>query len=142
MNMRKLQAAVHQLDTAIELFLRGDHLSSLTLAGAAEEILGALSARAGLPVAIEHIAAFHRPDTDCTLTDAQSEKVIRSVANKARNSSKHANDPDEDEVDVELIHPLQMIMRAMPMRKGFGLEESVWTARMLEWIRAHPEATK
>ena len=40
MTLTKLEVATRQLDAAIRLFLEDDYLSSLTLAGAAEEILG------------------------------------------------------------------------------------------------------
>ena len=40
MQITKLEIALHQLNVAIRLFLEGDYLSSLTLAGAAEEIWG------------------------------------------------------------------------------------------------------
>lgn len=43
MTLTKLEVAVRQLDMALRLFLEGDYLSSLTLAGAAEEILGGTS---------------------------------------------------------------------------------------------------
>ncbi|MBK8384257.1 MAG: hypothetical protein IPL11_00655 [Candidatus Accumulibacter sp.] len=49
MTLTKAEVAVRQLDQAIRLFLEGDLLSSLTLAGAAEEILGKLCERAGSP---------------------------------------------------------------------------------------------
>jgi hypothetical protein len=42
MEITKLDVAVHQFNVAIRLFLDGDYLASLTLAGAAEEILGKL----------------------------------------------------------------------------------------------------
>lgn len=58
MKMTKLEAAKHQLAVAIQLFLDEDYLSSLTLAGAAEEILGKLSMRAGKPVAIDDGGTF------------------------------------------------------------------------------------
>lgn len=56
--MSKFEVAVSQLDQAIRLFLEGDHLSSLTLAGAAEEMLGKLSERAGKPVAVSKSSRF------------------------------------------------------------------------------------
>lgn len=59
MTLTKLEVAVSQLSQAIRLFLEEDYLSSLTLSGAAEEILGKLCERSWKPVTIEEIIAFH-----------------------------------------------------------------------------------
>ena len=140
MQITKLEVALHQLNVAIRLFLEGDYLSSLTLAGAAEEILGRLSERAGTAIAIEYIIDFYYPDTDTTLTEKERRKVICDLLNKGRNQVKHANDPNETHFDVEQIWPLQMIMRAMPMAKNLGAQPKE-EIRMLSWIRTHhPEA--
>jgi len=137
----KLEVASHQLDVAIRLFLDGDYLSSLTLAGAAEEILGKLCERAGKPVAVETIIDFHWKDTDEAKSDKERRKILLGVLNEARNQAKHANNPDEADFGVEQVFPLQMIMRAMPMARMLGAKfgnESV----MVRWIREHPEATR
>lgn len=139
MQITKLEIALHQLNVAIRLFLEGDYLSSLTLAGAAEEILGSLSERAGTVVAIEYIIDFHYSDTDPAITEKERRKVICDLLNKARNQVKHANNPNETHFDVEQIWPLQMIMRAMPMAKNLGTQPAD-EMRMLSWIRSHPEA--
>lgn len=135
----KLQIASHQLDVAIRLFLEGDYLSSLTLAGAAEEILGNLSEKAGLPVAIKEITEFHKADTDPAIPEEKHQKTIASILNKARNAAKHVISPDDTEFVVEQMHPLMMIMRAMPMAKRLGLPPS-GEADMVKWIKEHPEA--
>lgn len=140
-SLTKLQVAVHQLGVAIRLFLEGDYLSSLTLAGAAEEILGKLCERAGLPVAIEEIIRFHWNDTDPALPDNDRRKIILTVLSDARNAVKHANDPNEGDIVLEQTYALQMIMRAMPMARRLGLPPPR-EREMVAWIRAHPEATQ
>jgi hypothetical protein len=137
----KLEAASRQLDAAMRLFLEGDYLSSLTLAGAAEEILGRLCERAGKTVAAEAVAAFHFPDTDPALTDQERKKILFDVMNRPRNEAKHANDPAETHVVVERDFALQMIMRAMPMARNLGASPPR-DAEMAAWIHAHPEATQ
>lgn len=141
MLITKLEVASHQLNAGIRMFLEGDYLSSLTLAGAAEEILGKLSERAGKSVAVDSIVLYHWQDTDALLPDTQRTKVLLGLLNRGRNQAKHANDPNETHFDVEQIWPLQMIMRAMPMARQFGapIAEEM---RMVEWIRSHPEAIK
>ena len=140
MTLTKREVAVRQLDQAIRLFLEGDYLSSLTLAGAAEEILGSLCERAGKPVAIEKIIAFHWKDTDPALSDGDRKKILLGVLNRARNAVKHANNPDEATFDLEPDFAPQMIMRAMPMARILGLPPSR-EAQMVRWIKEHPEAT-
>ncbi|OUM00097.1 hypothetical protein [Variovorax sp. JS1663] len=141
MKITKLEVAVWQLDAAIKLFLEGDYLSSLTLAGAAEEILGSLCKRAGKPVAVEQIAEFHWDDTDQALTDKERKTVLLRVLNRGRNEAKHANNPDETDFTVEQVYPLQMIMRAMPMARSLD-SSPLREAEMVAWIKAHPEATQ
>lgn len=140
MTLTKAEVAVRQLDQAIRLFLEGDLLSSLTLAGAAEEILGKLCERAGKPVSIEQIVAFHYDETDPVLPDGERRKILLAVLNRARNAVKHANNPDEATFDLEPDFALQMIMRAMPMARNLGLPPNR-EAVMVSWIRGHPEAT-
>lgn len=139
--LTKLQLAVHQLGVAIRLFLEGDYLSSLTLAGAAEEILGKLSERTGVAISVEEIIKFHWKDTDPNLTDTERRRIILSVLNAARNAVKHANDPNEGDFVVEQMHPLQMIMRAMPMARRLGLPPAL-EKEIDVWIKTHPEATR
>lgn len=115
MEISKLDVAVHQLNVAIRLFLDGDYLASLTLAGAAEEILGRLCERAGKPVAIDYIVDYHMKDTDPALSDKKRRTILSDALNRPRNAAKHANNPDEATFDVDQAWPLQMIMRAVPM---------------------------
>ncbi len=61
------------------------------------------------------------------------------LLNDARNQAKHANNSDEETFDVEQIHPLQMIMRAMSMAHSLGTRFEN-EGEMVAWIRAHPEA--
>jgi hypothetical protein len=139
MQITKLEVASHQLNVAIRLFLEGDYLSSLTLAGAAEEILGKLSQRAGEIVAVEAIVNYHWQDTDPILSDAGRRQVLLEILNRGRNQVKHANDPNETTFEVEQIWPLQMIMRAMPMAKKLNARIPD-EMRMVDWIHSHPEA--
>lgn len=141
MQITKLEAATHQLNVAIRLFFDGDYLGSLTLAGAAEEILGGLSKRAGKPVAVEFIVDYHLEDTDPALPVKDRKKLIRNdVLNRERNQAKHANNPNETHIIVEQINPLQMIMRAVPMCKALGVNQSAEMMQITRWIQAHPEA--
>lgn len=106
--LSKIDAAVHQLDWAIRLFL--DHkayVPAITLAGAADEILGkAVGSRAAFEVLKKKFAAdFSLPG-----------KVVScAYLNKARNWLKHWDGrTDEERVRLELDEEaLQYIVRAL-----------------------------
>ncbi len=140
MKVTKLDAAKHQLIVAIQLFLSGDYLSALTLAGAAEEILGKLSMRAGKPVAVDEIAKFHADDIDASIPEEKRKGVILGVLNRGRNQAKHANDPAETHVVIDQTEPLQMIMRALPMAHNLDGSMLEYKEELDAWIQAHPGA--
>ncbi|MGF6534311.1 hypothetical protein P3T20_005115 [Paraburkholderia sp. GAS206C] len=140
MEISKLDVAVHQLNVAIRLFLDGDYLASLTLAGAAEEILGRLCERAGKPIAIDYIVDYHRNDTDPALSDKKRRTILSDALNRPRNAAKHANDPNEATFDVDQAWPLQMVMRAVPMCASLGVKPSEEMGKMMGWVHDHPEA--
>lgn len=142
MLISKLEAAIRQADAAIVLFLQGDYLSSLTLAGAADDMLGSLMRQAGKASALDRIVIYHRPDTDPSLTAEEHRTLVASIANRARNQSKHAGDPKETHVDVDQIHPLQMLMRAVPMVPNLGAGLTPKMVELFEWVGAHPEAVE
>ncbi|MDN4571917.1 hypothetical protein DBB29_24980 [Pandoraea cepalis] len=140
MELSKQDAAMHQLNVAIQLFLAGDYLASLTLAGAAEDIFAGLCRLKGLTTAADSIADFHVNDTDPALTHKERRGVLFKVMNRGRNQAKHANTVGEDLVDVDQIHPLQMLMRAMPMAESLGAVRSPEMRAMRSWVKEHPEA--
>jgi len=142
MKYTKVEIAAQQLEAAIRLFFQRDYVSALTLAGAAEEVLGVLARRAGNQAALDWIVDFHSGDTDPNLTEGQKRKVISEVANRARNQTKHANDPNEVDVEVDLVHALQMLMRAIPMCPGLGIRLTPQMMELFEWVAAHPEHTQ
>ncbi|WP_168793667.1 hypothetical protein [Paraburkholderia aromaticivorans] len=139
MRYTKQEAAERQLNTSIRLFFEGDYLSSLTLAGAAEEIFGKLSLRAGLPVALDEVAEFHRGDTDPALTDKQHRTLIADILNKARNQAKHANDPLETELDVSEWEPAYLLMRAVPMAQKLGVTDTDEMKAFAVWVQQHQD---
>ena len=98
----KFEIAERQLLHAIDLYLAGNHLlSAITLAGAAEEILGKLVKRADKSNALEM-----RTDTLCELyeflfKESADRKALRDHNNRARNELKHLNSNKTD-LAVEL----------------------------------------
>jgi len=112
MKLHKTEVARRQIDTAIYLFLDGkDYLSVVTLAGAGEEILGKLLARAGKKNMIDHLI-----DLDKKLSKkGRHYNIVNQEINGFRNSLKHANDPTEDIIDVaeDQEHAIAMLARAV-----------------------------
>jgi hypothetical protein len=115
----KLEAATVQLDKAIQLFLTGEYLCALTLAGAAEDILASLSKLAGNDVALDHIAAGVVIAFEEAGQDPITLREVGDILNAPRNSAKHANreqlDLDVNESDVAVL-----LLRAVPMARGLG----------------------
>jgi hypothetical protein len=97
----KIQIAIIQLRSAVQLYNKGDFISSLTLAGAAEEILGQIAEhRSGVNALIEdkiwtdQIADyFKKPRPSLS-------KVARS-RNKGKNEIKHNNDRNDSAVQFD-----------------------------------------
>ena len=105
----KKDAARIQLEKAIELFLNyHDLLNSLTLAGAAEEILGVLTKRetGSQPMSESLLEKLKEWNPD--IPSEQLKKEINCV----RNALKHANDKAETHVFVSEETVAVMIMRA------------------------------
>jgi hypothetical protein len=118
--LTKLDAAVHQLNAGIRLYLAGDAISALTLAGAAEEALGALCQARGQKNALQflHLWAKENLDPDAAW------KVFVAGMNEVRNALKHAHHGRENEFEFHSMLTVQMIMRAVPMCSFLGVPES------------------
>ena len=93
MNITALSAeaiAEHQLLAAIRLWQDEDYLSSLTLAGAAEEILGKRLRKIGREPSFDQmkslIVALARQEGD---TDPKLEQTVGAMLNDTRNVLKH-----------------------------------------------------
>ncbi|OGW55625.1 MAG: hypothetical protein A2Y81_00360 [Nitrospirae bacterium RBG_13_43_8] len=134
MNLHKREVARSQIDTAIDLFLDGkDYLSVITLAGAGEEILGSLIARAGKKRMIDHLI-----DLDKKLSKGGRQfKIINQEINGFRNSLKHADDPTEDIVDVveDQEHAIAMLARALTNYHELEGKLSVKMEQFYTWLK-------
>lgn len=109
MQLHKIEIARRQIEVAAELFFTGgDFLAVVTLAGAAEEILGALIQRRGEPAMVNHII-----ELDKVLTGGRSFHFVTKEVNRARNALKHANDPSEDNVAIADGEAIAMLGRAV-----------------------------
>jgi hypothetical protein len=95
--MTKLDVAMNQLRTSIQLYKKGNYISSITLAGAAEEILGKMAAKTANRNALLDEKLFL--DQVAEMFNQQKpilKKVIESRY-RAKNELKH-NDLGKDSV--------------------------------------------
>lgn len=107
--LTKFEVAERQLVVAARLYIEDDdYLAILTLAGAAEDILGPLARRAGKKAMMDDILELDRK-----LTGGRPFEEVREEVNGARNSIKHAREPKEDyAVFVERGETTAMLLRA------------------------------
>jgi hypothetical protein len=131
MKFHKTEIAKRQIDTAVDLFLEGkDFISALTLAGAGEEITGKLLDRKGKKSMLQKLHVWYQ---DVTGTKIDYGKFCQKT-NLARNTLKHANNPEEDELEIQQWEAVQMIMRAMTNYKELVGEPSEKMKVMAKWL--------
>lgn len=115
--LSKLQVAHIQLNDAIDLFVQQHFLSSLTLAGAAEEIFGKILGTHGQRSAIDESLFFIdqiRTEKGIKIGGNQTNSQLKKGWNKVRNNVKHHNVDDGQEITVNLCDEAYwMIRRAL-----------------------------
>jgi hypothetical protein len=103
----KIDVALEQLDWSIKLFIdHKQYVAAITLAGAAEEILGKL---------VGEKASVSELTKKLSLESGIEEKEVRDGhLNKARNWFKHCDSATNVTIDLELeVVTIQYIVRAM-----------------------------
>ena len=115
--LHKSEVARLQLIEAIALFVVEKFLPAITLAGAAEEILGKLLLRqSALPVVKESTQAIKQlqEKTGLSIMGGKSEREIIDQWNAARNAVKHLIGPEDEPVKLNLCDEAYwMICRAL-----------------------------
>jgi len=109
MNLTKKEIAKIQLEKAIDCFIHEkDMVSTITLAGASEELLGNIIRENDGKHALE--MAFDSSRVDC-----EKFQNFRNTANKVRNELKHSRDnPSLDSiVEVYIDDCAQILLRAL-----------------------------
>lgn len=127
--VRKIDAAVDQLDWAIKLFLDYKaYVPSIVLAGAAEEIIGQT---------LGPEAAFNILKERLSIKANLSPAVVSQMhLNKAKNWLKHWQImKDEETIEIELeIEAIQYIVRAAINLAAHDRSCTSETPRFFEWI--------
>ncbi len=99
----KLPIATSQLDTALRLFFEEEDLfSAITLAGAAEEILGQLLREAGIKNSFDELNEASARIHESLFGDQVGAKVFGERANRARNTLKHHTPGQPQAVTLDL----------------------------------------
>jgi hypothetical protein len=131
--VRKLEAACHQLDWAIRLFLdHGQPLPAITLASAAEELLGKrLGENSAHEELIKIFMSSHGFDR---------KSISQSHLNRAKNWLKHWDHPGEDEeAEFDLDREAFIaITRALSNMLQYNRSLPSEGPRFVEWAVEHP----
>lgn len=111
----KADIARSQLDTAIRLFREGEDLFAvITLAGAAEEILGRLIEEAGGENSLEALRDASVRIHQALFQETRAAKVFAERANRARNALKHHTLGVDSTVTLDLEREaIDMVDRAI-----------------------------
>jgi hypothetical protein len=115
----KVDVAKIQIDAAILAYEKGNDIVAITLAGAAEEILGKCCCHQNLENAVEKIAELP------ALYEISSDKRKRiSYLNEARNNLKHASNQEITELTICKLDAFVMIVRALENAKMLDVSDS------------------
>lgn len=137
--LTKIEIAKQQLLHAIELFCSGEKLiSAITLAGAAEEILGKLVAATGQTNSLEREVKDQCELFESIFSRAQDQKAVYGIQNKARNELKHVCDGNDVDLDLEQ-EAVDLIQRAIDnfqlLRPGFNSAFQAFDDKAAAWWR-------
>lgn len=125
----KIEAAVDQLDWSIKLFLDEQaYVPAITLAGAAEEILGeAVSSEASFRILKDRLSKR---------TGIEEKILSQEHLNKAKNWLKHWKEmKDEESIEIELeTEAIQYIARAIANLISHDNSLSSESPRFFEWV--------
>lgn len=108
--MTKMQVAEAQLEQAVELFGRRDYVSALTLAGAAEEILGRMAHASRGFTALDMDEHFLRGVYEDVGHQPPSRKQVVDDANRVRNHLKHGSGSADEMVKADFKFEAQLMI--------------------------------
>jgi len=132
----RVDLAVEQLEIALSLFLRKQsYVAALTLAGAAEEILGKALKFQGEQTSLQY--KFQGVEPVHTLLNRQPLKWadFNDSENLARNAAKHMASANDAKVTVNLeLAAVWMIVRASENYDRLGFPRSAKMIEFNEWF--------
>ena len=102
MRLTALEIAERQLLTSLKMWRDGDFVSCITLAGAAEEILGRRMRKLGLEPSFDNIKeTIVRLARYFGETDPNIDKTVAELMNQTRNELKHYAGEESLEFDIK-----------------------------------------
>ena len=112
--LTKRRIALIQLKQSLRLLEQGDSVSALTLAGAADEILGQMARRKGVEPRVEYLAAGLGSLYEWAKKPRPTKKQLISRVNEIRNHLKHQDDGRNISVQADFeFEAEEMILRCM-----------------------------
>jgi hypothetical protein len=124
--LSKAHIALAQLEDAIELFIKGNRISSITLAGAADGIFSGLLKQKGILSPAEKTWASveeARRSTGLSFGGERSKRDAFNEWNSTRNKLKHHDDKDEEQIEVNVFdEAYYAIQRANADAEKLGLK--------------------
>jgi hypothetical protein len=132
--LQKRDIAIRQLEAALSMFLGGgDMVCVLTLAGAAEEILGKELLSTGGHTALSTLQAATAAVGRALGHEPATAKAVADIANRARNAVKHLNAAEGPTVWIDAEEAAaDMLDRAITNYFGLTGDQS---AQMGEFLR-------
>jgi hypothetical protein len=133
----KIDIAVDQLEQALSLFLSGEsYASSLTLAGAAEEILGKAAEIEGIENSLREL---HRKYNDPNLVWINPPKTWSEFTTKGKNVARNAVKHLSDESDLTFVCDLEdealwMLVRAIDNYNRVGFNPTPRIKQFDDWF--------
>jgi len=121
----KMDIGKVQIESAIELFIKGNYICATTLAGAAEDVFsGILNSRGLLSVVDISLRQIDtvRNVSDLNVKEIPPKKEFVKIWNYSRNSLKHHNNYEEEILKTNLFDGAYwMIKRAMYNSSQLGV---------------------
>lgn len=99
--MEKKDIAVIQLKAAARHYKKGDYICSITLSGAAEEILGQLAKKRKKTNELEKEVIYLRSFYDYFSIQKPNNKDLKLKINKVKNNLKHNNSGENEWVNAD-----------------------------------------
>jgi protoporphyrinogen oxidase len=97
--MEKTEIAIKQLRASAKLYKAGDYISSLTLAGAAEEILGKIAENRTGTNEMKKEIIYLKGIYQSFNKEIPDDKILKARINKSKNEVKHNDSRENSWVD-------------------------------------------
>jgi hypothetical protein len=136
---QRVDLAIEQLDTALELFLSDrSYTAALTLAGAAEEILGRAISRTGQQNALRYKYDLLNSTHQELHGKSLEWKQFLEGENYARNAAKHMHLLSEDTITTDLQEAaLWMLVRACANYRAMDFPRTDRIEAFDNWFYEH-----